>query len=111
MKFRLLIPLTHEELMHLDDVQAVPVPGVNTPSVVVSAGYLGRCKSVILDSRELGNYMDRFRNDPAADPRFYVERIDEDNLDSREQRRQTNNTLMALKEKLFSGEAPDPYED
>lgn len=68
-KFRLLVPVdqTPLEVDHTEDGK-----------IVVSAAWLGHCKSWILDARELGNFMDQFRNDPNSGSRFYVERIDED---------------------------------
>jgi len=62
-KFRLVVPV--DQTSGADNAQTT------------NEKWIGRSKSWIMDARELGNYMDQFRNDPTTGNRFYVERIKE----------------------------------
>jgi hypothetical protein len=99
MKYRVLIPVDQQPLApeDIEPINAAPTKedGTPVPSIVVSAGYLGRCKSFILDEREVGNWFTMFKNDPNMGSRFYVERIYEER-DDYEQAAE----LAALRRKL-----------
>lgn len=76
-KFRLLIPIDQEPMPVMDDT-VLPESEENVQPIVVSAAWLGKCRSYIMDSREIGNWFEMFKNDPNSGSRFYVERIYDD---------------------------------
>lgn len=75
MKYRLIIPF--DQAPFDDGVNDLVLQGQPTgeAKIKVSAAWLGRSRSEVLDERQLTNYFERFKHDTNADSRFYVERI------------------------------------